>query len=186
MPRSRMPHLSAEARPKAAPARGELKRGRAVVEGIDLSYDLNNPRMVRQRVEPREEDERKKRKNEVKEADGKTGEKEVEETPQEVEETPHGGVCDYNNVPLGGCPSDAGMFCLSYKSDLKVQCLNCGAEHYKISFLERSITKYGKNVSLTSPDFRPVDCAITCTTQSCCTSSSIVSDIGVRTFSALV
>ena len=86
-----MPHLSAEARPKAAPARGELKRGRAVVEGIDLSYDLDNPRMVRQRVEPREEDERKKRKNEAKEADGKTGEKEVEETPQEVEETPHGG-----------------------------------------------------------------------------------------------
>ena len=72
MPRSRMPHLSVEARPKAAPARGELKRGRAVVEVIDLSYDLDNPRMVCQRVDPREEDERKKRKNEVKEADGNT------------------------------------------------------------------------------------------------------------------
>ena len=58
MPRSRMPR-ELEARTPAAPDRGSLKRGRPVVDVVDLVEDPDNPRVVRRsegRTDPRKEE----------------------------------------------------------------------------------------------------------------------------------
>ena len=118
MPRSRMPRLSVVARPKAAPDPGSLKRGRAVVAVLDLTEDIDNPRIVYQRLGSREEDQLGRNgEKEVKEDEGRPGEKEAEgrKGEEEVEETPHWDICSESySVPF---PSDANMFCLKCQNN---------------------------------------------------------------------
>ena len=127
-----MPHLSVEARPKAAPDRG-LKRGRAFVEVIDLSDDLDNPRIVYKRIDSREEDEGRKGEKEVKEDEGRPGEKEADgRTGAKNKLTQHWDICsECYSVPF---PSGANMFCLKCQNNFKVWYEFCN----KFSALERN------------------------------------------------
>ena len=129
MPRSRMPHVSVEARPEAAADRGSLKRERPDVDVVDLVEDSDKPppkgfrrrqKMTKQdkidkvkevrarkRMEQREKEEKQMR--QMREEREKEEKQMREEREKEKLKENRWNICDYcYSVPFA---SDATMFC---------------------------------------------------------------------------
>ena len=115
-----MPHLSVEARTKAAPDRGSLKRGRPVVDVVDLVEDPDNPRVV-PRSEGRNGEKNEQMKNERRrrnEERAKKERKKLNEKKETKKPENRWDICDEcYSVPF---PSDATMFCLKCKNNFRV------------------------------------------------------------------
>ena len=147
-----MPHVSVEARPKAAPDRGSLKRGRPDVDVVDLVEDSDKPspkgfrrrrlmtneekmrargqKIRRQKMrEAREKEEKQMR--QMREEREKEEKRMREEREKEKLKENRWNICDdCYSVPFA---SDATMFCIKCKSDFRAWYEFCN----KFSALER-------------------------------------------------
>ena len=138
MPRSRMPHVSVEARPEAAADRGSLKRERPDVDVVDLVEDSDTPSLKGSRrrgpmtIEEKREKCKQVRAEKMREAREKE-EKQMRQMREEREKEEkwmreerekeklkenRWNICDYcYSVPFA---SDATMFCPECKNDFRV------------------------------------------------------------------
>ena len=141
MPRSRMPHVSVEARPEAAADRGSLKRERPDVDVVDLVEDSDKPspkgsRRRRpmtneEKMRAREQKIRRQKRREAREKEEKQMRQMREEREKEEkwmreerekeklkEFVNRWNICDYcYSVPFA---SDETMFCPKCKNDFRV------------------------------------------------------------------
>ena len=143
MPRSRMPHVSVEARPKAAPDRGSLKRERPDVDVVDLVEDSDKPSPKGSRRRRPMTDEEKMRarekRNEIKRQKMREAREKAEQQMRQMREerekeekwmreerekeklkefVNRWNICDYcYSVPFA---SDETMFCPKCKNDFRV------------------------------------------------------------------
>ena len=132
MPRSRMPR-ELEARTTAAPECGSLKRGRPVVDVIDLLEDEDkpSPNGLRRRKKMDVQDKKEKVK-EVRAKQMRQMRQMREEREKEKLKENRWNICDYcYSVPFA---SDETMFCPKCKNDFRVWYEFCN----EFSALERN------------------------------------------------